>query len=124
METEAVGAPSSIRPRPWLCLVLILASLALAGCGLKPYGYIYTNIKLPLTEDLDNTPIPGTDPDTGRILEIKEPFTGAGIYARVNSNAIGDIAKENGMHTLYFADQQLFSILGIWKVERTILYGE
>ena len=103
---------------------LMLLSLGLSACSATPYGYIYTNIRLPLTEDLDNTPVPDAQADTGRILEIKEPFTGAGIYARLSSNAIGDIAKESGMRTLYFADQEIFNILGVWKTNRTLLYGE
>jgi len=28
------------------------------------------------------------------------------------------------MQTLYFADQQRFSILGVWTTVKTMLYGE
>ncbi len=108
-----------------LHLVLILSLIGLMGCGvIMPKGYIYTNIKLPLTKDLHQTPVPTPKPPSGRVLEVKEPFSGIGFYARVNSNAIGDIAKKNGMETLYFADQEIFSILGVWTTTRTILYGE
>ena len=99
--------------------------LGLAACAsVQPFGIIYTNIRVPLTENLRHTPMPSNPPSNGRTLEIKEPFTGFGLYARVDSNAIGDIARQNGMQTLYFADQQRFSILGIWTTVKTILYGE
>lgn len=100
-------------------------AVGLSGCGTGPLvGLIYTNVKLPLTLDLKSTPMPAHLPGSDRIIEIKEPFTGLGMYARVNSNALGDIARENGMDPLYFADQEVFSILGIWKAQRVFLYGE
>jgi hypothetical protein len=102
----------------------ICALLALSACAPRPIGLIYTNIRLPLTKDLDHTRVSSRQPDSGRVFEVKEPFSGVGIYARVNSNALGDIAIHNGMRTLYFADQQIFSILGVYKVNKTILYGE
>jgi hypothetical protein len=108
-----------------LCLGLLFVSLGPVACTqVRPIGLIYTNIRLPLTTDLHNTPVPVLKPGSGRTVEIKEPFTGYGFYARVDSNAIGDIARKNGLHRLYFADQQIFSILGIYTTQRTILYGE
>lgn len=108
-----------------LPLMLLLTAWLCAGCSVnRPIGLIYTNIKVPLTENLNVTPVPGSGPNSGRTLEIREPVTGVGISAKVDSNAIGDIAGKHGMQTLYFADQQIFSILGIWNSNRTILYGE
>jgi hypothetical protein len=115
--------------------IVLLAAAALAMTGLtacsyikpfdmKPIGIIYTNIRTPLTTDLHNTPVPVNQPNDGRTIEIREPITGVGLYAQVDSNAIGDIAHEHGMHTLYFADLQTFSILGIWATNKTILYGK
>jgi hypothetical protein len=107
-------------------ILLAVAMLAgLSGCGTGPLvGLVYTNVKLPLTLDLKSTPMPAHLPGSDRIIEIKEPFSGLGIYARVSSNAIGDIARQNGVDPLYFADQEVFSILGIWKTQRVFLYGE
>lgn len=106
-------------------LMAVVVIGCLAGCGTGPLiGMMYTNVKLPLTEDLNATPVPDTPPDTDRVVEIKEPITGAGIYARVSVNAIGEIALQNGVETLYFADQEIFSILGVWKTNRVYLYGD
>jgi hypothetical protein len=68
--------------------------------------------------------MPAQPPGSKHTIEIKEPFTGFGMYARVNSNALGDIARQNGMTQLYFADQEVFSILGVYKTHRVILHGE
>lgn len=106
-------------------LAVLFTAIGLTACGaIGPMGLIYTNIRLPLTRNLQDTPIPKSNPTIGRVLEIKEPFSGFGIYARVDSNAIGDIARKSGMQRLYFADRQIFSILGIWSTNKTILYGE
>ena len=103
----------------------VLLTVAFAACSTAPLvGMVYTNVRLPLTTDLAATPVPANRPWTDRIIEIKEPLTGAGIYTRVNINAIGAIARENGVDPLYFADQEIFNILGVWKTHRVMLYGE
>jgi len=107
-----------------MVLVFFVAAV-LCSCA-KPVliGIIYTNVRLPLTKNLNNTRMPDIEPPSSKVLEIKEPVTGAGLYAQIDANAIGAIAKNNGLETLYFADQQIFSVLGIWASNKTILYGE
>lgn len=121
MATDIVSPPN----RRWIAqLLAMVVLLCLSGCGTGPLiGLVYTNVKLPLTADLNATPVPDTPPASDRIVEIKEPFTGIGMYARVSVNAIGEIALQNGVETLYFADQEVFSILGVWKTNRVFLYG-
>jgi len=97
----------------------------LTGCsstGPLP-GFIYTHVTYPLTSDLNATPMPQTPPKDAKIIEIREPISGLGINARLNANAIGEIARLHGIKTLYFADQERFSILGIWTSHKVILYG-
>jgi hypothetical protein len=107
--------------RRWPALAMMVF---LCGCGTGPLaGLVYTNVRQPLTLDLKATPVPERPPDSDRIIEIREPFSGLGVHARVSSNAIGDIAWQNGVDPLYFADQEVFSILGIWKTQRVFLYG-
>jgi hypothetical protein len=106
--------------------ILTVSAMFLAGCssaGPMP-GLIYTHIKYPLTWDLHNTPMPQSSPKDAKIIEIREPISGLGINARLNANAIGEIARANGIKTLYFADQERFSILGIWTFHKVILYGD
>ena len=111
----------------WWGLAAVVACLPmlLAGCSAGPLvGLVYTNVKYPLTRDLNKTPMPLNLPREAKIIEISEPLTGLGINTRLNSNAIGEMAKEHGITRLYFADQQKFSVLGVWKSHKVILYGE
>jgi len=120
-----IDANMPVRSGFALILLAMAVLVCLSGCGTGPLvGLVYTNVKLPLTRDLKSTPLPGFPPSSDRIIEIKEPFSGLGLYARVSSNALGDIARQNGVDPLYFADQEVFSILGIWKTQRVFLYGE
>jgi len=122
-----MGTDATLTARSTIAWILLAmaAMVNLAGCGTGPLvGIVYTNVKMPLTRDLKSTPLPAHLPVSDRIIEIKEPFSGLGIYARVSSNALGDIARQNGVDPLYFADQEVFSILGIWKTQRVFLYGE
>jgi hypothetical protein len=101
-----------------LCLFFLM------GCGTGPLvGVIYTKVKMPLSRDLNVSPVKNVD-GTGKVLKIREPLSGYGIYAEINSNAIGEIAQKHGIETVYFADQEFFSVLGIWTATKVILYGE
>ncbi|BBO88937.1 hypothetical protein [Desulfosarcina ovata] len=103
----------------------LLLTLCLSACSTGPLvGLLYTDVRLPLTTDLRTTPAPKKSPSSDRVIEIKEPISGLGLYARVSTNAIGEVARRNGVDPLYFADQEIFSILGIWKTHRVYLYGE
>lgn len=123
---EISPAPQRYLFSRWVCGLIVAGCFFLtAGCSTGPLtGLVYTNVKLPLTRDLRPIPMSYKAPKEGKIIEVKEPLSGFGIYARINSNAIGDIAERNGIETLYFADQQVFSILGIWTSYKVILYGE
>ena len=124
MGIEAVATAPTRLKIAWFAPAMAML-LGLSGCGTWPLvGLVYTDVKLPLTRDLNTTPVPESQPQSDRIIEIKEPFSGLGLYARVNSNALGDIARKNGVDPLYFADREVFSILGIWKTQRVFLYGE
>lgn len=108
-----------------IVLICLLSLLLIAGCASYPLvGLVYTNVKLPLTRNLKPSPAQGSVPSCGRIIEVREPISGFGLFAQVDSNALGDIAQKNGMNVLYFADQEIFSILGIWTTNKVQLYGE
>ena len=109
---------------------LILSLFILAGCltfgkmgsgSLK--GRVFKFVRVPLTINLDNTPSMIFHAN-GKILKIKEPFSGQGFYAEFSSNAIGDIAKKHGLNKVYFADLEIFSILEIFGYQELHIYGE
>ena len=113
----------------YVCLAAVIA-LVSTGCGAVVknghavlVGAVYTRVKYPLTTDLNHTPT-AIDTGGGKIVRIKEPFSGYGISAEFYSNAIGGIAERHGLKTVYYADVERFSILGIWRHDEVIVYGE
>ncbi|OIP66446.1 MAG: hypothetical protein CO150_03055 [Nitrospirae bacterium CG_4_9_14_3_um_filter_53_35] len=111
--------------------IIVLLSALMAGCaGITGRagnsvlnGYVYTHIRIPYTINLDNTPA-SAHQAAGKILQINEPFSGYGLYAKLKSNAFGDIAKKHGLKKVYFADVEIKNILGIWRDETIHIYGE
>jgi len=108
----------------------ILFLLLLSGCsafdqfvGGAPTGSVFTYIRIPYTRDLNYTPVTNIHAK-GLIIHVEEPVSGYGFYTEFNSNAIGDIAKRNGLTKVYFADLEIFDVLGIWHHERLYIYGE
>jgi hypothetical protein len=86
---------------------------------------IYTKAKVPFTKKLDRTPNELVINARGAVTRLQEPFSGYGVYTEFDSNAIGDIARKNGLKTVYYADLEKFSVLfGIWRYHRIIVYGE
>ncbi|MGW8185636.1 MAG: hypothetical protein ACWGNK_00160 [Desulfobacterales bacterium] len=112
-----------------VCLAALIAVVS-SACGAVVkngqavlIGAVYTRVKFPLTADLDQTPA-AVETGNGKIVRIKEPFSGYGIYAEFKSNAIGEIAKRHGLKTVYYADIERLSILGIWRHDEVIVCGE
>jgi hypothetical protein len=81
------------------------------------------HIKVPLSVNVVESPVIEIHSE-GKIVQIKEPVSGYGFYAEWNSNAIGDVAKRSGLKKVYFADMEIFSVLGIWTYRKVHVYGE
>jgi hypothetical protein len=107
-------------------LIFFFSVSLLTGC--QQYflrGVIFTHITIPLTGNINHTPVFQTPiPGQGKMIRITEPITGYGLYTEMYSNAIGDISKQNGIKKVYFADQEIYSILGIWSSSTIHVYGE
>jgi hypothetical protein len=119
----------SFRKRIFFAGFLLLFAF-LTGCASIPgvgssvlTGIAYTHIRVPLSEDLVNTPVVVVHTG-GKIIQVKEPVSGYGFYAQWNSNAIGDIAQRYGLKEVYFADIEIFSILRIWTHNKVHVYGK
>ncbi len=89
---------------------LLLALLLSTSCT---YGFIYTDISEPLVRNMDATPNPknAKTVSLGQ-LKLEEPFTPVGLRVEVNSNAIGEAARQHGIEDIYYADLRTISILG------------
>ena len=99
-----------------IATLTLIAVLLVSGCM---SGVIYTHTWQPLTVDMDRTRVVSTG-GSGDIKHIA-------IYmASVawDSAAIGDIAKKQGLHELYFADLETFSVLRIWNQYTVHVYGQ
>jgi len=94
-------------------LAALMLALSMSGCGL-----IYTHTIKPLDFNLSGSPC---------VLQYQEGDIKHFEFdiARVlwDSNAIGDIILLSGMDTVYFADIERLSILGIWNQHTVHVYG-
>ena len=97
-------------------LFIIAGILVLAGC--TPFGLLYTHIRTPLDINMSQTPADGKNIH-GDLKHI--PF-----YVDIlwDSNAIGDIAKQNGIETVYYADLETLRILIFWNQYTVHVYGQ
>jgi hypothetical protein len=93
-------------------------SLLLAGCAT---GFIYTQTTRPLTLNFHETPS-----GVGERNEGEGDVKRFRYYVDImwDSNAIGRIAKEHGFETVYYADLETLSVLGIWNQRFVHVYGK
>ncbi len=102
--------------RQWVHFFIITALLCLVSCA--PIGIVYTHTKRPLDTNMSRTPTSNRN-EAGDLKHIS-------FYVNVmwDSAAIGDIAKENGINTIYFADLETLRILTIWNQYTVHVYGK
>lgn len=116
-----------ISMKGWACLMAFAALLSGCASGIDTppglRGIVFTYKTRPYSPDLNNTSVADME-GSGQVIRIKEPFTGYGVSAEFNSNAVGDIAKKRGMKTVYFADMRELNILGIFRRRQLNIYGE
>jgi hypothetical protein len=96
-------------------LGLALVALVSPGClG----GLIYTHVTVPLDVNLDETPV-----YTEKGRDSRNTFQ---YYVRFDwgSDGLGDVAKEQGLTRIHYADREILSVLGIWRQSFAHVYGE
>lgn len=111
------------------CLGLFLVGLSLTGCfsfsparsyektGWPP-SFIYYHTIRPLDLNLEAPPVvPNSEEGDIRHLHYY-------VDVRWDSNAIGEIAREEGIETVYYADLEVLSVLGIWNQYIVHIYGK
>ncbi len=103
--------------RAWRMTALaLLLALAASGCA---YGILYTHTVTPLTLNHQATPVAGTEAK-GDIKHIQVGWLGV-MWGK---DGLGDIARENGMKELYYADLEYLSVLTVWRQYKVHLYGK
>jgi hypothetical protein len=94
--------------------VIAAAALA-AGCST---GLIYRHTTVPLDRNIERTPLAPVERSSGvKHLEFR-------VSVRFDSNAIGDLARKEGLKTIHYADLETFNLLGIWRQYTVHVYGE
>ncbi len=105
-------------------ILTMVVTIALSGCGVISRGLIYTDTTQPLCKDARGT-IFGTKTASGSSKRVEIPTTRVDIGAEWDSRAIGDIAKEHGISTVYACESRRQSVLlGLWRRDEVIIYGE
>ena len=98
--------------------IAAVLALVLIGSGCTA-GIIYTHTVEPLTLDHRATPAVGTGSE-GNIKHIQLSYVGI----KWGDTSLGDIARENGLRELYYADVEHLNILTVWRQSTVHLYGK
>ncbi len=121
-----------------LILLLIVFPLLATGCSIlrtpgapesAPVttirGGLYSHTIQPLTVNREPTEVQKAMKEgKGRITQIDYPVT-AGLSIRVGKNGLGQVAKEHGITTIYYADlEQWSAVFGLWSMEVVHIYGQ
>ncbi len=114
-----------------LFLVLACVAALCAGCAggvmvrtpvVPPVGGILTMYKAPLTTNVEAAPV-GLKKGVAWTLYVREPFiTNASVAWKDAS--LEAAAKQGGISRIYYADYELFQVLGVFAQFTTIVYGE
>ena len=97
-------------------LTILAVILLFSGCS--PRGFLFTKATMPLDINFSQTPR-GSDHGKGNVKHLH-------YYADVmwGSNTIGDIAGQNGIETIHYADVETLKVLGIFNRYTVHVYGE
>ncbi|OGW40992.1 MAG: hypothetical protein A2010_16015 [Nitrospirae bacterium GWD2_57_9] len=107
--------------------VLLLLILFLTGCSraLLFNNGLFSHTVEPLTFNREPTEVRANEKlAKGRITQFQYPLTTA-LSVRLGKNGIGDVAKEHGITTIYYADLERWSAaFGLWSSEIVHIYGQ
>ncbi|MBL8726786.1 MAG: hypothetical protein JNM25_00040 [Planctomycetes bacterium] len=101
----------------------VVPVLALAACCCMSTscvsGLIYQHTVMPLTTDFRSTAVDGARMAAGDTKHLKISY----VDVIVDSNGIGEVARQNGLQQVDYADLETLSILGIWTQQWAHVYG-
>jgi len=101
-----------------------LVSALVSGCGVVSRGLLYTDTVQPLCRDLRGTDL-GGKVGSGSSKRVEIPTTQIDLTTEWDSRAIGDIARKHGISVVHGCDSRRQSyVLGIWRRDEVIIYGE
>ncbi len=95
--------------RTTIVIFLAFFLLVVSGCA-------YVDTKTPLDENLDQTTL-------GTKTGVAEAYSVLWMVAWGDASYAA-AAKQQGIKTLYFTDQEVISVMGVYSSHRVLLYGE
>ena len=96
-------------------LALLAATLVSTSC--VGSGAIYTNVTRPLTTTFEKAQVvEGSAEGNTKQFRYQVDFNW-------DSRAIGDIAKKAGLTEIFYADETVLSVLGVWTQRFVTVYG-
>jgi hypothetical protein len=105
-------------------IAVLSLSLLLAGCanGVLFSSGLYSHTVQPLTINPNPTEVRASMKEAvGRVNQ----FSYQVVSIRVGKNGLGDVAKEHGLKTVYFADiERWAAVFGLWQMEVVHVYGK
>jgi len=92
-----------------------LLGLFSTGCR---SGVVFTHVVVPLDANFDRTVFQA---DSARDDTKRFQYR---VRIEWGDQAIGEIARRHGIHTVHYADLETLSILGVWTQRWVRIYGE
>lgn len=98
-------------------LAALLLALLGSGCA-APTGLIYSRVTEPWDVNLDRTPVYDE-----QARDSRNVFR---YYVRFEwgNEGLAETARRHGLTTIYYADRETLSVLGIWTQRWAHVYGE
>ena len=121
-----------MRPTKW-ALILVFLLGTCAGCGgsalwrtpvRPPHAGLVTMYSAPLTTNFSNTPVPAKRRvGAASTMYIRDIFF-TGLDVAFDDASIQKAAKNGGLSKIYYADYEAKSVLGVFGMFTTKVYGE
>lgn len=110
---------ASDRPRrtPARVALAFLAVLGLGSTACRS-GAVFTHVVVPLDVNFDRTVV---HDDSARDDTKRFQYR---VRIEWGDQAIGEIARKHGLHTVHYADLEVLSVLGVWTQRWVRIYGE
>lgn len=106
--------------------VLVAMTLFSAGCSraLLFNNGLFSHTVEPLTFNREPTEVMNSEQRAlGRINQFQHPLISA-VSVRLGKNGLGEVAREHGINTIYYADLERWSAaFGLWSMEVVHIYG-
>ncbi len=91
---------------------------------IPPFGFLYSNIKIPLTHEFTDTPF-GSKEGIAEAFSVGIPFVGGGaLRVAWGDGSIASAARQGGIDKVHFADYTMTHYLFFFTHHTTHVYGD